>query len=138
MGLHRAEIHFQAPSFSSSSRCGVARDRDSLIAFRARVGCLSTHSVTEAVYRKFKLFRRTKSTENDGRRKQEAGSRQRERERERFSRQTDAVGSCLICLSRSSRGKSMSRDTERFSANGFEAKSVVLAVKFPRVNLSNT
>lgn len=57
--------------------CGMAHDRGSLIAFRARAGCLSTHSVTEAVYRKFKLFRRTKSrTTNGG----TAGGRERERE----------------------------------------------------------
>lgn len=37
------------------------------------------------------------------------------------------------------RGKSMPRDPERFSAGGFEAKSVVFSRgEFPRVNPSNT
>lgn len=69
----------------SSPRCGVARDRGSFIAFRA--GCLSTHSVTEAVYRKFKLFRRTKLTEK--RTEERQGT-------EKFSRQTDTRLACAV------------------------------------------
>lgn len=65
MGL-RAEIHFQTASLSLSLSRHGARDRDSLIGFRARARCLSTHSVTEAVYRKFKLFCRTRSRRRNG------------------------------------------------------------------------
>lgn len=65
--LQRAEIHFQTASLSLLA--WRARDRDSLIGFRARARCLSTHSVTEAIYRKFKLFCTRSRWRRDERRK---------------------------------------------------------------------